>query len=368
MRLYYGASPPVAFYNPGASRSNAISAFSAQGVEVDPYPRANYEEHAYQPITSSTIHFANPPAGGDAFFEYIGYEPTTRLYYDGSSARSYARFLQTFGKKIPSFTFGCYDSFVDAIDNYMPGVDGNHLETLSDLRGLLAPLDLLAAVHMFLKTGYKGGLTSFLDFVSDGILTYRFGVSPLVDDTKDLAEKIRGIAEALKHGLYESTLYGKAVFTNLTDEALFSPYTVICRTKVRVKPKADSLLPFILPLKSLGLLPSLSHIWDLVPYSWATDAGFDIGGSLQYLDSSLYKELFEICYTVNSVEVSYDILNEYTSNLFWEGEYGSPAYKIYTRGVLDKLAPSLGPTSLPLIGKPLASFDVYGSILYRRAK
>jgi hypothetical protein len=151
----------------------------------------------------------------------------------------------------------------------------------------------------------------------------------------------------------------------LADEnQAFKPVIVTCRSKVRLAANIDSIIPYLLTADGLGLLPSLSRIWDLIPFSWLVDSFFNVGDALGYIDFSYKNQLFDIIYSTHSVSVQYMFDGDDRSDFhFRDVDTGvESGYVLYLRYVLEKRVQDVIPTSLPLLTPTETSWDILGSV------
>lgn len=326
-----------------------------------------FEDQTYLgAVSTADPHTLRTPLRRPEFARYVGLD--SGGIYLSEPKTSFRNFSELFRSRLSGFIVGTYESSIDAINNFTPGLDTNHLETIFELRSLLDPIDVLKGIKSFLSSGFQGGLIQFLKHLADVNLTYAFGIAPTAESAMELQRKASKIINRLRNLSYSTTvtLHGKTTYADLTDSIWFDPYTVSCRSKVRLRPHVDSYLPYIVPLKSLGLLPSLSNIWDLVPSSWLIDDFINIGQGLEFLDANLFNSAFEIESSTHSISVSYALGNRSEDRGFVSLEEGKSTYKLYNRYSISNGIPIIGPTTLPIFGTTLSGLDIYGSIVVGR--
>jgi hypothetical protein len=171
------------------------------------------------------------------------------------------------------------------------------------------------------------------------------------------------------------TTYGDFLY-NLEGEIIapFDYMILRARSKVRLSLSADSVLMALLPVRSLGLLPSLSQLWDLVPLSFVADWFTPIDEYLDVVDAQAIFLGLECHYAVHSVNLSY-IFSQDDRAMFdfgFLGE-GSPVfeesgYRLYVRWV-DGNLPVLTSSRLDFFGGlHVPDYGTLGSLLYKIIK
>lgn len=313
------------------------------------------------------VSFPRQPYEYGTFREFVGTRAEGGYYYSQPSC--YANFHDRYGRRLPTYVGGCAASSKDALAQYTGGLENNYIETLSEIRQILGPLDTLKAAKVFLTSNYRGGFLPFLKWLANARLAYAFGLIPTITAAQDLYENLGPFIDKFESGYYtrSQTVHGKWSQL-LEDQQPFDNVVVTCRSKVRIRPNLDSFMPFIIAAEGVGLLPSLSRVWDLVPYSWLLDTFVDVGSVLDYADYSYFRMLFDIEYSVHSITVR----NYYTSAdasrfNFRNVDEANPAHaKLYLRYIINGGLQDVVPTSLPLTSPSLAGWDIYGSVLVQK--
>lgn len=112
-------------------------------------------------------------------------------------------------------------------------------------------------------------------------LTVKYGVLPTIDDLKSIWEAFR------RYKPY----YDKNGFVTVTHCRVLNQELDIlqCRSEQRIKlaiDKEDNEFQALLEsMNSLGTLPKLSNLWDLVPYSFVIDWFIGVGNLLERIDT-----------------------------------------------------------------------------------
>jgi hypothetical protein len=186
----------------------------------------------------------------------------------------------------------------------------NHVENLSQLSGLLDLLPTLDGLPEIAAKAVRGDpsvLIDLVDFLTEAWLRYRFGQAPTVDDARELARI--DVTERLKSVLTPSlrTTYGRFTWIAPDGHGFFGPgrLEVVAWSKLRFKTDASTLLADILALNGVGGLPTLSRLWDLVPFSFVVDWFTNEGERLKAVDQQLLFAAMGIQWVLYGFKVSY---------------------------------------------------------------
>jgi hypothetical protein len=142
-------------------------------------------------------------------------------------------------------------------------------------------------------------------------------MAPTLADAQEVADKAWEIFTPDFERLLEpQVLYGSAYF-DYTDE-IFGDVKLECRSKVRIQLSDSALIAMIFSAESVGLLPRLSTLWDLVPFSFVVDWLMKIGNKLDSVDSQLKLLAFDIPLIVHSFSVTGDIPASFMTERGWK--------------------------------------------------
>lgn len=207
----------------------------------------------------------------------------------------------------------------DALDKQMTAFSGNLLQNLQHVKGLLdlipdpAPLERLIAKAM---KGDPSAIKDLFDLLSEYILKYRFEIAPLLRDVQKLTElDLSQVEQASK--VQELTGYGVFRYT-FSDSENFMPggiLTLETRSKVRFISDPSTLFGQLLMANSVGLLPNLSRIWNLLPFSFVVDWFTNMSKRLHLVDDQVLYLALRVVFCVHSYKVvwypSSDFLSPY---------------------------------------------------------
>lgn len=322
------------------------------------------------PIVANTVVASAATSSG--FTDFIGYRDGN-LFSGGSGEKTYSSFYHWSHSNVAECYAGNYLASVDAIDKQFVTMKANHVEFLVELRDLVSPLDLAKSLYYLAR--FKGSkvraIARLVALLCDAKLLYSFAIAPTTSDAKDVAKKARGLLRKYRTLLTENavTLHGVSRYETTEDDSQsFIGTFVECRSKIRVSLEPDSLLPYILPARSLGLLPSLSTLWDLIPFSFVVDWFTNVGSTTRAVEDQLLLLALHTETSVNSVMMMYRFTDEdWSAYDFWADESSGilAGYRYYSRYLLTGI-PVMVPTRWGFYGntwKP--DFGLIGALLYK---
>jgi len=263
---------------------------------------------------------------------------------------------------MPSIRASCFYSASDALHESIDVISSNNLENLAQLKGILDLLpDLPELGRLIAKVTRKdpSALIDLINYITDAILKYRFAQAPTADDVSELltTDIQSQLSEILSLNTY--TTYGKFFHEfQLADNPLGGAglTTLVTRSKVRLTFDMSNLMATYLVGNSVGLLPTLSRIWAVVPFSFVVDWFTNMDDRLQAVDDQLLWMAITTQWCLHSYSVTYYPTPEELE--VWnleQVEGGEPfGIKIYTRELslcmpklveskYDYLAPDNGP-------------------------
>jgi hypothetical protein len=335
-------------------------------------------DFSYTNSWSPNTFFVHSPAVPSRLSELIGYSPG-RGYEYGLSEHSLSSFWATVRQILPDAYPAAFLSSKKAVDKHLERMESNHLEALLELGDLLRLVDLVGAFYS-LKLNPKKLRFSYvlrlLDLLADSKLTYSLGIAPTISDAKDVAARSANFLKKFNNpDLFgPNTIYGK--FSYLVPPELsngFDGLRLVARSKIRISVNPDSYLTAMLPVRSLGLMPSLSSIWDIIPFSFVIDQFLHVGSNLDDVDTQLMFLALNCENVVHSLSYIYSFTEEdqesYDFVTVSDGLLADGAgYKFYSRFVESTL-PTLGPTRFRFHGDtPTPDWVLDGALLFKLLK
>lgn len=272
----------------------------------------------------------------------------------------------------------------DAVDQHLAVLEANHLETLSEMKDLLSVVEGISSLMGLVRNLKRGKLPKFpnrrpkvrevLNLLTNAELLYRFGIAPTVSDGQELADVVKS-GEFVNHfeSVYgEHTVNGKFIFPFPAGTTPFDGAYLVSRSKVRVHVGQSTVVSLLLGANAVGVLPTLSRLWDLVPFSFVVDWVLNLGGRLENIDSQVLMLALDTKYFVNSFEVVVPISGIHLRTHGFEStgsetssEY--PTMRWYTRTV-SSLPPRLRDARFDYSPAHAAKPQTVGSLAYQVSK
>jgi hypothetical protein len=219
-------------------------------------------------------------------------------------------------------------STMQACDELTETLNSNMVEFAAELN-TLGGYPSFGAFEVFADklTKVKGvnALFSVLDFASDAVLLYRFGLQPFTSDIQDIASKWDQLVQRYLNGYPRAgTAYGKITRTKSFRD---HDYSVVIRSKVRYFIPKQHMMNQLMPLGVANLSPSLANLWDIIPFSFAIDWFYDVGGRLDAIGDGFHLIHAEVPQYVHSYT--------FTGNLndFFPEVVGDVRVSVYRREV-----------------------------------
>jgi hypothetical protein len=255
--------------------------------------------------------------------------------------------LRTFDREIAYQGYRLFPGAVlaanDALDKAVVQLEANHVENLAQLdgiRGLIGPYRnfVKLAGHVKRKDAV-GTIISLVDLLSDAQLLYSYAIAPTVSDAEEIASEASQVVRHYRDkSLYDWKIYYGSFNFDVPNS--FSPHfqdlRVKYRSKIRIRLNPNSVLASILPIKAFGLLPTLSNMWDLIPFSFVADWFTGIGSKLEAVDSAITFMAFDIQYVEMSMKVYWDVDTDLVSQCSLQS-FEAPYLTYYCRSVLKSI-------------------------------
>lgn len=250
--------------------------------------------------------------------------PLTPVYtsHGGSLDKRFSNLITSSRKKNQGIraNFGlirpaCMWSYSDAISN-MRATDVDYVEVLVEGKELFELLPSLVSItKAFLTRDIKDGADAGFrigDLLANTTLLKRFGFDPTISNASDIISIAKKVGQVLKQLQSPATFHGKFVYQ--LDDPRIGKYTLVTRSTVRVNGASDDFIIKALNLDALGLLPSTSNLWDVVPWSWFIDGFINLSGRYSVIDSVFLGLVRGVNYCVHSFTL-YDDLQGDLANL-----------------------------------------------------
>lgn len=250
----------------------------------------------------------------------------------------------------------------------------NQLESSQDFWGLLSLVDIIQVLKRVreLEQGNPVIIWDILDLLADVQLLYSYALAPTYDDYQVIAEKAVAVRDNWKAFCRKQTLYGSQTL----DVPDHPGWLLKVGATVRLGVQADALLS-VLPAYAAGFLPTLSTLWENIPFSFLLDRLFPTGKALSWVDNTVFMQ----CFDIDWVTLTYRLVNPISEEVLldrgilpYQGETEfSPEvpgveYTGFDRCVLPHM-PFLGPSRIlsGALTSQLLKFDwlTTGALAYR---
>jgi hypothetical protein len=198
----------------------------------------------------------------------------------------------------------------DAFDKYLTVLQGSNLQTLVKLPGILELLPDLGPLMETLAKASRGDVSAvkdLIDLLTKLILQYQFTVRPLQKLADQISDKdISSMLQALTHSR-TAVIYGGFHYTFTDNENFFHDGSLVLDTQAKVKVHFDisTSMALMLSANSLGILPTLSRLWSLVPFSFVIDWFTNMSKRLHLVDNQITFATFGISWCLYSYKLTY---------------------------------------------------------------
>lgn len=235
---------------------------------------------------------------------------------------------------VPSTMF----STVDAYKAAEGSLGTNVLQNLAKLPGLVDSLpQIREAVNILgrlVRRDLSGALIKdILDLATSTTLQANFEWRPYL---KYVTEYLPGLASTLQtlSDMREGSVIGYGSFRyKLFQQLGRKEVTLLTRTKLVMDASPSGLLSAVLGLDALGLLPKMSNIWDLIPFSFVANWFTGVGEALRRAEYSLLLATIP-AYFVHTYAITSPLTTEELDSMKMSSSgVESPSLRIYCRDV-----------------------------------
>ena len=202
---------------------------------------------------------------------------------------------QRFGLFEQDFRASSFYSSSEALHNAIDVLQSNNIENATQLSGLVDLLPDLKGVGAIAAKAAKrdpGAVLDTVDFLADAVLAFRFGQKPTAGDVNEfISTDFQSTFNSLLRSKSQ-TVYGSSTYWFTPDEMssliqLPGTMKLVTRSKIRIHTDMTTLLTGYLTANGMGVMPTLSRLWAVVPFSFVVDWFTGIGNRLQSIDDQL---------------------------------------------------------------------------------
>lgn len=305
-----------------------------QFAALDTYPVRDVWDYQIDPYVSA--------------IDYHSQDQTIRhFFYGDDDVRRFDSACRTSERDL--FPLAHFSS-VDALDKYTSALGSNMLESLSEaseLGGLVSTYELLKeARKVKISKGFKHAVDAVLYLLASGNLIYRFALRPTKGDIEKIFHHRDRLRSLLQGELFRSpaTIYGS--HSQNIETGRLSGTSLVVRSKIRVQALPDTVLYRLVTARSVGLLPSLSNIWGVIPFSFVVDWVFPVGSALEMVDNSAFVLMWDVePPLVHSVLIErplelFSLPSEYETESYDGRDFGYRYYQRFLSSTIPLVAPS----------------------------
>lgn len=215
-----------------------------------------------------------------------------RRWESNSELKRQKAFEQSVLREMSSIRPSAYLAASKSLEDSIQILTFNALQDLQHLRDVLSLIpDLGPLLEIAAKAvaGDPSAVKDLIDFITHVILQYQFSQRPIVKDGKEiLATDLKGSLDRLTK-VESRTLYGKFAYTFSDSENFVGPgrLELVTRSKIRLHVDMSTLMVSYLCANSLGLLPTLSRIWQVLPFTFVVDWFTNMSKRLRLVDDQV---------------------------------------------------------------------------------
>lgn len=204
-------------------------------------------------------------------------------------------------------------SSANALEQYFEVIKANNVENLSQLGeifSLLPDLSQLPRIASKVANGDPSAILDLIDVLSDALLKFRFAQAPTTADAREILQTdIRSEVESLIRS-QTRTIYGKFRYEFPWEHNFSGDYgskiVLETRSKLRIYYDASTLMTGILAANSAGLLPTLSRVWETMPFTFVVDWFTNMSSRLKKIDDQVsFLTLVSVQWALHSYKVTY---------------------------------------------------------------
>jgi hypothetical protein len=152
--------------------------------------------------------------------------------------------------------------------------------------------------------------------LASNYLWFQYGALPTVSDLEQIWNAMKKKSPYLdKNGFRTLTSYHEDTFSPDPRLDPWAPkYVLEQHLKLAISKDDDLFTNLAIQMESLGVFPSLTNIWDLVPYSFVLDWFINIGDFLDRIDTRQRIERLNVKYVTMSTKktTSFDLMRSPT--------------------------------------------------------
>lgn len=270
-----------------------------------PYPNPSSQltiGQTYESSNSSTyVHFTSRVVEGQSS-DVI---PTLRRLRNLNPGLDFVNRVRA---RLPDIRCSSFLSLSDAFDDLLSYIDTNLIESLVELREIASLIpDFKRGLEIIRGIRHGKLFDSVIEakeFLSGEYLRATFGYIPDVDLVANTLPRIGDTIVRLSSLAQDSVrAYGTYTFDFPEGEFGVKSSRLVTRTRVIARRTPNESVRSILNLNALGILPSFSNAWDLIPFSFVIDWILNVSGRLRAMENIAQLALLDVVNIVHSYTV-----------------------------------------------------------------
>lgn len=316
--------------------------FAPRPRYLTPSPYNNWAVPTSNSVVSSEdtyddLWFTSYPSTGDQL-------AATRMARTIEAADPEGRFRRNVELVIDDIRVSSYLSSSDSLEKITSNVDNNLVEAISELPEFLDVIPDVKGLITLLKTVAKGPRIStigqLLKWLASEDLRLVFGTLPNVELLLSTLPRILQVMKRLR-SLEHDPVVGYGSFTYDFPEGTFGRRTsrLVTRTKAVFSSYPSGFLADCLGLDALGLLPSPSSLWDLIPLSFVVDWALNVSDRLKDMERCALIGAMDLKVMVHSYTVTSPVNGDIAAFGVTEESLPALTYRWYSREVSRYVPP-----------------------------
>lgn len=292
------------------------------------------------------------------------------VMFQSTTKATLATVLQTWKKEVETdnleYIRAMFYSSADALSTFSQIIRENHIETISELlqgSSLLPSLVPFAQLYRSVRAlRLLDAGVALIDVGTSLRLWDRYGGGSNLRAFEEFSSSFERVRSRLaNHNVWgPRTLNGKFSFAVPNTSRI-----MVARSKLRVRFDSSVILSLVLSGGAVGLVPTLSALWDLIPFSFVADWFLNIGTRVEDIEARSFMLMLPVTYVTHSITVLEEMSEKQLALLNLEpitdsGQDEYPTLKYYMRVVSSMLPPiregrydfraSYGPTDMVTAG------------------
>jgi len=260
------------------------------------------------------------------------------------SADPEGRFRRNVELAIDDLRASSYLSSSDSLETITSNVDNNLIEAISELPEFLDVIPDVKGLITLLKTVAKGPrlttIAELLKWLASEDLRLVFGTLPNVELLLSTLPRILQVMKRLR-SLEHDPVVGYGSYSYDFPEGTFGRHSsrLVTRTKAVFSSYPSGFLADCLGLGALGLLPSPSSAWDLIPLSFVVDWALNVSDRLKDMERCALLSAMDLKVMVHSYTVTSPVNDDLAGYGVTEESAPVLAYRWYRREVSRYVPP-----------------------------